>query len=206
MQEGSDVMKNVTCEDFEREFEQLSKGTLNDERREALLQHQRSCQYCLRFGESLHPVREALLHMTELEVPPYFEANLKREINRLERGLSKPRWESGLLPRFVALSTGFALAVIVSLIVFQPGQQPGSIPGTVTPGMVAESETIEQPQKGESSLNAVETSGLLLTDNETESDTATHRLPEPAGLDSIPIPVEDDFWQLNKVSTTPDDN
>ena len=72
MQEGSDVMKNVTCEDFEREFEQLSKGTLNDERREALLQHQRSCQYCLRFGESLHPVREALLHMTELEVPPLF--------------------------------------------------------------------------------------------------------------------------------------
>ncbi len=206
MLEGFDAMKNVTCEDFEREFEQLSSEALDDVRRDALVAHQQSCQYCMSFSESVHPVRDALLNMAELEVPPYFEANLKREINRLESGLSKPKWESGLLPRFVALGTGFALALIVSFIVLQPGQQPGTNPAVGNPGVVAESETLEQPKKAERGLTVPEESDLLLTNSEADLDTATHRLPEPAGTDSIPIPIEDDFWQLNKVSTTPDDN
>ena len=54
--------------------------------------------------------------------------------------------------------------------------------------------------------DVLETPEVLLTERPADTDTATHRLPEPAGLDSIPIPVDDDFWQLNKVSTTPDEN
>ena len=206
MQEGFDAMKNVTCEDFEREFEQLTNGTLDEERKNALIAHQQSCQYCMNFNASVYPIREVLLNMSELEVPPYFEANLKREINRLDSGLSKPRWESGFLPRFAALGTGFALALIVGFLVLQPGQQPGSIPGMDNPGEMAASEAIEQPQKGEQEMIIPGESNLLLTESESDLDTATHRLPEPAGTDSIPIPIEDDLWQLNKVSTTPDDN
>ena len=47
-------------------------------------------------------------------------------------------------------------------------------------------------------------SALGFASEDGVQDTATHRLPEPAGQDSIPIPVEDDYWKLNQVSTTPD--
>ena len=46
-------------------------------------------------------------------------------------------------------------------------------------------------------------SELWYASERTLIDTTQHRIPERPGTDSIPIPVEDDLWRIDRVSTTP---
>jgi hypothetical protein len=202
-------MMNVRCEDFEREYQNLSNDNVSVERKRELEVHLQSCKYCMNYSKATGEMREALLHLPNIDVPPYFETNLKREINRLEHGLRKPELNSKPLPRFLAFGSGFAVALLISFLVFQGGQYQQVMPGlNQQPGSIAKSE---QPsatsEQIEEQLHHDDIYGtLLLTESGALYDTSTHRLPEPAGTDSIPIPVDDDFWQINQVSTTPDEN
>ncbi len=198
-------MKKITCESYERGFLEFTKGTLDPEHRKAFEDHREQCEHCRNFSKATSDVRVALSQLPAIETPPYFTSNLKREINRLEQGSKKPEWNSRLIPRLLALGTGFALALFISFVALQPGQQPG-IPGMEQPDMVAGSGASEETVNPDKKLTIDRGGELLLTENEVVVDTMTHRLPEPAGMDSIPIPVDDDYWKINQVSTTPEDN
>ncbi len=198
-------MKKMTCEVFEREFRFLPDSVIDAARREALEEHARSCSHCAQYSEESNTVRANLSSLPPIPVPPYFEANLKREINRFERGLKKPQWNSNPVPRFLAIGLGFSMAFVISLIISQPGQQPG-MTGTNQPDYMAESETTAPANTLETEKSITNQDQLLLVDSSKPADTAIHRLPEPAGMDSIPVPIEDDPWQINQVSTTPEDN
>ncbi len=202
-------MKNVRCEDFEREYQNLSSDNVSVELRRELEEHLQNCKYCLNYSKATGDIRDTLLHLPKIDVPPYFGTNLKREINRLEHGLRKPELNSKPLPRFLAFGSGFAVALLISFLVFQGGEYQPVIPGLdQQPGFMAESEPSDAASEQiEGQLypdDFFETLGL--TENRPLLETSTHRLPEPAGTDSIPIPVDDDFWQINQVSTTPDEN
>lgn len=199
-------MKKVRCEDFEREFAEFSGGSLSVDQRDALERHQRECRYCQSLNEKTWAFRRTLQSFPQLEAPPYFLANIKREINRLEHGLKKPQWNSKPLPHFLTVGAGITIAVICSIIFLQPDERAtGFIPSS---GPTAATEQIQSDQNAnpaEDNLLSEDPSEFLYASEESPVDTATHRLPEPAGQDSIPIPVEDDYWKLNQVSTTPDD-
>ncbi len=198
-------MKNVNCEDFEREFQEFSSDGLNADRLRELELHQRECPHCRQYDLETSTLRQALQSIPLLEEPPYFLANLKREINRQESGLRKPQYRSNPLPRFLTVSTGFAVAIIASLVFLQPAQRNiGLSPST---GPTAGTEQLQPDQNMNNpseELLLEDPSSLGFASEDGILDTATHRLPEPAGQDSIPIPVEDDYWKLNQVSTTPD--
>ena len=204
-------MMNVNCEDFEREFAGFFSGEIDADRKDALEEHRRNCSSCQRFNEETGAIREALHRIPKLEVPPYFTANVKREVNRLELGLKKPDWNPRLLPRFLSVSTGFAMALICGLLFFQPNRQQAVYP-TLTgsnpseAGQISDSEKpADLPEQIERPLISDPSEDLFAGEVST-FDTLTHRLPEPPGQDSISIPFEDDFWQLNQVSTTPDEH
>ncbi|TKJ39835.1 hypothetical protein CEE37_11195 [candidate division LCP-89 bacterium B3_LCP] len=199
-------MMKVSCEDFERGYEDFSGGQLDSSKAKALEEHLTTCPACRLYTQSQHLVRDALRTLPEMKTPPYFWTNLKREINRIESGQKKPSFNASLLPRFASVASGFALALICGFLFLQQGNhQPGFL--QTDPSITAERSL----QDGASDATLEETSPIdysqdwLAADN-VQIDTSQHRLPEPAGQDSIPIPVEDDFWQLNQVSTTPDDN
>jgi len=198
-------MKKMTCEVFEREYLNLSDSSIDAARREELEEHTRHCSHCAQYSKDNSSVREALSSLPPIQVPPYFEANLKREINRLERGLKRPQWNTNPVPRFLAIGLGFSMAFVISLFISQPGQQPG-MPGINQPGYMAESETTAPANTLATEKSITNQDQLLLVDSSKPADTAIHRLPEPAGMDSIPVPIEDDPWQINQVSTTPEDN
>ena len=203
-------MMKVSCEEFENRYADLITGNLDAEQKKALEEHGRSCTHCQRFTAQSDAIRQELLNLPQLEVSPYFAANVRREINRLERGLKKPEWTPSLLPRFAALASGFAVAVICGLIIFQPGGQNANDPTLMNPatpsGMTAERGTTSENLEVSEPAMLYDPAEELLTSYESGVDTATHHLPEPPGTDSIPIPVEDDYWRINQVSTTPDDN
>ena len=199
-------MMKVSCEDFEREFTTSVDGGIDSERKRALEEHRRTCPSCKSFDENTHAIRNRLLRVPKLETPPYFAANLRREINRMEQGLKRPDWNTGLVPRFLSLGTGFALALICGILIFRPGTQQTVYPPLSVP--VAENKNTTQdhnPGINEDHSLASDPTELWLVTKDAGLDTATHRLPEPAGQDSIPIPVDDDYWRLNQVSTTPND-
>lgn len=203
-------MMKVSCEEFENRYTDLIGGKLDDEQKKAFEEHRRSCVHCMRLTSESLIIRRELLNLPKLEVSPYLAANVKREINRLERGLGKPAWTPGLMPRFAALASGFAIAIICSLIIFQPtGQQTGDpalMSPATQPGMTAESGTTSDNLELNEAPTLYDPTEEMFTSFDASIDTATHHLPEPPGTDSIPIPVEDDYWRINQVSTTPDDN
>lgn len=199
-------MKNLSCEDFEREFAEFSRGGLSADRRDTLERHRRECPLCQRITEETWALRSTLQSLPQLEAPPYFLANIKREINRLEHGLKKPRWNPSPLPRFLTAGAGFAIAVLLSFIFLQSGERSTGFTPPSSP--TASTEQIQPNQNlnvPEEEVLKEDPSEQWYASEEGVIDTATHRLPEPAGQDSIPIPVENDYWKLNQVSTTPDD-
>jgi hypothetical protein len=198
----SDPMRSLNCEEFERRYTAFKAGALNAEEVEAFVKHQQSCSLCRNFSEESDALRTRLLDLPKLETSPFFVTGLQREIQRLERGLRKPDLAPSSLPRFFAAATGFAVAVIVGFIVFR-SDQPAMESNSVSPTIVAESQT--DAISGAEETLVSEPSEVFFTMDE-QIDTATHRLPEPAGIDSFPIPMEDDLWQINQVSTTPGGN
>lgn len=210
MRKSAESMMKMKCEEFERQYGELVAGALNVDRRAALERHRESCKYCARFTTESETIRKALLNLSKLEASPYLAAGIRREINRLERGISHPDWSPRLLPRFVALGTGFALAIICSLIIFESGGQRADNPliyGTNgANNVVAERENTGIAPTVSDQDQPAENPAALFTSTDSNLDTMTHRLPEPAGTDSIPVPTEDDLWRLNQVSTTPGDN
>ncbi len=195
-------MRSMNCEEFERRYTAFKAGTLSADEVEAFVKHQQSCSLCRHFTEESDALRTRLLDLPKLKTSPYFLAALHREIQRMERGLRKPDQMPSPLPRFFAAATGFAVAVIVGFIVFR-SDQPVTKSNTEAPAVVAESRS-EAPSLDEQTVVA-EPPEVFFTMDE-QIDTATHRLPEPAGIDSFPIPMEDDLWQINQVSTTPGGN
>ncbi|MBU0519429.1 hypothetical protein KKA00_10695 [bacterium] len=195
-------MMNVRCEDFEREHAEFKTGKLDTERSEALAAHQRQCSHCATYSAGLHEVRQMLQKLPQLESSPYFESDLQREINSLKHGGNSKQQASGV-PRFLALASGFAVAIIVSFVILQPAEQPTTI--DASRGVMAEEQTLEKKSVPNSArMITNELAEELMLAYEGPVDTAIHRLPEPAGQDSIPIP--NDYWKLDQVSTTPGDN
>lgn len=197
-------MKTMKCEEFEAKFAAFVAGALDAEQVEDMVRHQQTCSHCRHFNEESGKIRERFLDLSKLKVSPYFNANLQREINRLERGLEKPDFSPSSIPRFVAIATGFAVAIIAGFIVFQ-SNRPVTNPTAISPRTVAESQLETSPSNTADDYLLTEPTDVFYTMDE-QIDTATHRLPEPAGTDSFPIPTEDDLWQLNQVSTTPGGN
>lgn len=200
-------MMSVSCEDFEREFADFSGGRVTEDRRKDLEEHRRNCDHCRRYAEESEEIREALQRIPKLEVPPYFATNLKREINRMELGLKRLEWSPSPAPRFLALSTGFAMALIVGFIFLQPGKRQWDYPTLPQPlsgtGDIADAENteVDTDMTGRSLMS--NPSDIWFAAEGSVIDTARHRLPEPAGTDSIPIPMDDDYPRINQVSTTP---
>lgn len=199
-------MKQVNCEDFERELADFITGGLSPERKDAFEKHRQHCVTCRNFSREADSIREALRQLPQLQVPPYFMANLKREINRLERGLRKPQWNMRPAPRLLSLSAGFALAIFCGVLFLHSGNQPSGVPTLIKPPENAErTASMEKntPAPSQEQGPAIsDADEFLYAEEGIERDTSRHRLPEPAGQDSIPIPIDNDYWKLNQVSTT----
>ncbi|MFH1862690.1 MAG: zf-HC2 domain-containing protein [bacterium] len=198
-------MSAVRCEDFEKAFAGFIRGELDPAEKARLEAHRRECRHCQDFSREASELREVLHQTPELEVSPYFTHQLMREVKRMEQGKQKPEWDWFPLPRFAALTTGFAVALVLGIFFLRFNPQMSS-----TPSMVQSPGTIEdriQPGIERSAPKSAvnQTSGRfdeLFAETETRVDTIEHRLPERAGSSSIAIPTDDDPWRINQVSTS----
>ncbi len=202
---GDRYMGNViSCENYERNWANLSVGNIASERREALEEHRRSCPYCRNFSAEMLQIRDTLQAMPRLHASPQFAPNLMRQIRQLESGGNRRgwSWEPRLSP--VALSAGFAVALLLGFLFLRPANAPldlmTSQPADALQGR-AEVQNVPLQLAPQRQIMPGANSDLLAA-GKVELDTAKHRLPETPGHQQIPIPVEDDLWRLNQASTT----
>ncbi|MCX6640126.1 MAG: hypothetical protein NTW14_06545 [bacterium] len=201
-------MMNLSCEEFEKEYPAIKATHASAERLAELEQHRASCALCRQYAQDTRRVREALISLPKLQTPPYFLSNLKREINRMEMGLSKPEWNTGLFPRLALLGSGFTTAIVLGFFLFNPASRQISYPTAASVEPSTDNvATIVTPQVEIKKIAKPTTTheplqSRFLADN-APADTAIHKLPERPGHDQITIPVNDDLWRVNQVSTTP---
>jgi len=199
-------MTNIRCEDYERGYADLAETATDSIRRQALADHAQSCPYCRNFGAQALRLRAAMSSLPRLDVSPQFIYNLRRAIHRLER--AETGFGRDFAPKAypLALSAGFAMALLLGFLFLRPGYQPGGIGGMQPTALTAATGAqvqgpAAQPIR-ERQMTPVSTQEALIA-QDAGTDTARHRLPEAPGKEKIPIPVEDDLWRLNQVSTTP---
>ena len=203
---GDRHMANViSCENYERNWANLSAGNLASEQREALEEHRRSCPYCRNFSSVMLQIRDSLQTMPRLDASPQFAPNLMRQIRHLEGGGNRRRW--GREPRLspVALSAGFAVALLLGFLFLRPADAPLDL-ATSQPNDALQGRADVQSVPLQLAPQRQKMPGAnsdLFAAGKVELDTAKHRLPETPGHQQIPIPVEDDLWRLNQASTTP---
>jgi hypothetical protein len=204
-------MTQIRCEEFERDFAYQSDSQTDPARQQALENHRQNCSFCRSYSTITFNLRAALSCVPKLETTPQFIFNLRREINRLERPRTNREIGVAPLPHTLAVSTGFALAVVMGIFLLRPGQPIQEIVpinsnppviATQTTATQAVPKTVTKPERVEPQIT-VPTSRDLLASGTLGRDTLKHRLPEAPGKDSIPIPVENDLWRMNQVSTTP---
>jgi hypothetical protein len=205
-------MTEIRCEDFEREFASLSDVQAKSDLKLELEKHRQNCSYCRNYNLQTQNLRTTLNHIPRLETSPQFIFNLRREINRLENPRTKRELGFVPWPHSVAVSSGFVIAIILGFIFLRPGApiseptQTNNMPAMTTQTVpqkiaplspIVKQEHLETPSVSSRQHN-------LLASSDSRHDTLIHRLPEAPGKDSIPIPLEDDFWRMNhQVSTTP---
>gem|GEM_PF-2475009 len=212
-------MMTINCEELEQGFSDLSRGQVDPQRRAALEEHRRTCPHCRQFSADTMELRLVLSELPKLETSPQFIFNLKREIHRMEGGQAARGWSFSLFPHPLALTSGFALAILLGYVLFQPATSPVMDPANMASAPDLIPESVEAPSVAQEQvvpqvitppatpqvirpMTAAPQEQFLLT-QDAVVDTARHRLPETPGTDSIPIPVQDDLWRMNQVSTTP---
>ncbi len=200
-------MMNFNCEDYEKHFPDSTGDQKPAGTGEALEKHRESCPSCQVFNQETAQIRTLLLSLPKLEAAPNFSYNLRREINRMEGSKSRPEWGTAPLP--LALSGGFALAVLLGFLLFRPMIQTESM---LPMPMNASQNVVAQDQPGETAKEVasapVEQAYVMPADNQllTEKagmDTSIHQLPGEPGMEAIPVPVQTEPWPINQVSTTP---
>jgi hypothetical protein len=148
------------------------------------------------------------MSIPDLPTPPYFMANLKREINRLERGVRKPDWSLSFFPRLALLGSGFTAALILGTMLFQPVAQQANMASLQESGSKAAliaGEPVLQPPATKNNQPAPvkrhQQAQPQFAFETSNTDTAVHKLPERPGQDQIHI--NNDPWPTNQVSLNP---
>jgi hypothetical protein len=206
-------MTEIRCEVFELEFASLNDNQAKPNRKLELEKHRQNCPHCRSFNQQTLTLRVALAHIPRLETSPQFVFNLRREINRLEHPRTNREMGFAPWPHSVAVSSGFVMAVILGFLFLRPGaptsepaltnNTPAMTTQTVPQKIVPLSPVVKQESIGTPSVSPRQ-HNLLASAADSRHDTLIHRLPEAPGMDSIPIPLEDDMWRMNhQVSTAP---
>jgi hypothetical protein len=194
----------ISCENYERNWANLSAGNIASKQREALEEHRRSCPYCRNFSAEMLLIRHTLQAIPRLNASLQFAPSLMRQIRQLESAGDRRRW--GWEPRLnpVALSAGFAVALLLGFLFLRPVNSPLNLTTSQSADALqgrAEVQSVPiQPAPQRQIMPSADSD--LLAAGKVELDTAKHRLPETPGHQQIPIPVEDDLWRLNQASTT----
>ncbi len=201
------TMDSISCSEVENYLSSYSGRDIDPDLKIALERHHATCPHCRQYTEEIRSIRNLLLTLPALEVSSEFLPNLRREIARLEYG--NPRGEKRVLtfPQTVAISTGFAMALLVGFLLFRPGIQTTDGDIGRTSGLMAEqTPQVRTPeassQNPSSHIAALPTTTWIITDSLAQ-DTNRHRLPETPGKQQIPIPAHDDLWRINQVSSSP---
>jgi hypothetical protein len=209
---GKETMTDIRCEDFEREFAQLNDMQAEPARRQALASHKQNCPFCRNYSAEMQGLRTALRNLRKLETSPQFIFNLKREINRLELPTSRREMRSTPLPYTVALSTGFALAIFIGVLLLRPVLPVSESTLSLNPAPISSQVAVKDVSSPASATQEILDPKIIpspiheqwtATNDLSNRDTLKHRLPEAPGKDSIPIPLRDDYWRMNQVSTIP---
>jgi hypothetical protein len=199
-------MDFISCSEVENYLSSDSGYAVSPDRKTALEKHRANCPHCRQFTAEARSVRELLLTLPALEVSSEFLPNLRREIARLEYGRQRASKRAVTFPQTVAISTGFATALLVGFLLFRPGMQSPDGDQGRTPGIMAEqTPQIQAPevvQNPPSQIAALPATTWMISDS-LEQDTNRHRLPETPGKQQIPIPAHDDLWRINQVSSNP---
>lgn len=200
------TMDSIRCSEFENSSFSDSGSDISPERKIALETHRANCPHCRQYTAQVRNIRRLLLQLPTLEVSSEFLPNLRREIARLEYGRQRAAKRAVTFPQTVAITTGFATAILVGILLFRSGIQPSDGGLGQNSGLMAQqtsqSQTPQTTPNPPSQMAALPTNSWVIPDS-LEQDTNRHRLPESPGKQQIPIPAYDDLWRINQVSSSP---